>query len=66
MGNVSTSVHFPLEPGCENCIYLNHALEDFEQVLDFIIMYCFKTLEFDVACNGFGTASFSVYLGFSD
>ena len=44
-GKMSLLIHFPLEPGCEDCSFLDPAISDFEQGLESILTDAIKTLE---------------------
>ena len=46
---VSSSTHFPLEPGCEDYAFLDQAVADFEQGLDSILTDSLETLEWDTS-----------------
>ena len=48
-GKVSSSTHFPLEPGCEDYAFLDQTVADFEQGLDSILTDSLETLEFDTS-----------------
>ena len=49
MGRVSTSVHFMLELGCEDCIFLDQAVEEFEHGLGSNFMDAVNTPEVDAS-----------------
>ena len=51
MGKMSSLNHFPLEPGCESYSYLDQAVADVEQGLDFFLTDSMETLEFDTYLN---------------
>ena len=44
---MSSLTHFPLEPGCEDCAFLDQAVADFEQGLDSFLTDSLETLELD-------------------
>ena len=46
-GKVSLFTHFPLEPGCGDYSFLDQAMADFEQGLDFILTSSLETPELD-------------------
>ena len=46
-GKVSSLIHFPLEPGCEDYAFLDQAVADFEQGLDSILTDSLEILELD-------------------
>ena len=46
-GKVSSLTHFPLELGCEDYSFLDQAIADFEQGLDFILTDSLETPELD-------------------
>ena len=48
-GKVSSLTHFPMEPGCEDYTFLDQAVADFEQGLDFILTDPLKTPELDTS-----------------
>ena len=50
-GKVSSLTHFPLELGCEDYAFLDHAVADFEQGLDSILTDSLKTLELDTSLD---------------
>ena len=50
-GKVSSLTHFPLEPGCEDYAFLDQAVADFEQGLDFILTDSLKTPELDASLD---------------
>ena len=64
-GKVLSLNHFPLDPGCEDYVFLDQAVGDFEQGLDSILTDSFKTLELDTSLEepDAGTSS-SVSSGF--
>ena len=47
MGQVSTPIHFPLEPGCEDCFLFDQAVNDLEHHLNSILRDTFDTPELD-------------------
>ena len=49
MGKVSSLTNFPHEPGCEDYSFLDQAVADFEQGLDFILNDFVETLEIDAS-----------------
>ena len=57
-------VHFPLEPGCEGYIFLEQAVEDFEQGLDHILIDSAETPELDAPFDESHTTASSVPSGF--
>ena len=46
---VSSLTHFPLEPGCEDYAFLDHAVADFDQGMDSILTDSLETLELDTS-----------------
>ena len=50
-GKVSSLTHFPLEPGHEDCAFLDQALPDFEKGLDSILTDSLETLELDTSLD---------------
>ena len=50
-GKVSSFIHFPLEPGCEDYAFLGQAVADFEQGLDSILTDSPDTLELDTSLD---------------
>ena len=48
-GKVSSLTHFPLEPGCEDYVFLNQAVADFKKGLDSILTDSLETLELDTS-----------------
>ena len=50
-GKVSSLTHFPLEPGCEDYSFLDQAVADFEQGLDYILTDCLETQELNASLD---------------
>ena len=50
-GKLSSLTHFPPEPGCKDYAFLDQAVADFEQGLDFILTESLKTLELDTSLD---------------
>ena len=50
-GKVSLSTHFPLEPGCEDYVFLDQAVADFKQGLDSILTDSLETWELDTSLD---------------
>ena len=48
-GKVSSLTHFPLEPGCEDYVFLDQAVADFKQGLDCILTDSLKMPELDTS-----------------
>ena len=63
-GKVSSLTYFPLEPGCENYSFLDQAVADLEQGLDFILTDSPKTPELDTSLDEPDVITSSVSSGF--
>ena len=63
-GKVSSLMHFPLEPGCEDYAFLDQAVADFEQGLDSILTDSLKTPELDTSQEEPDAVTSSVSSGF--
>ena len=63
-GKVSSSTHFPLEPGCEGYSFLDQAMADFEQCLDSILTNSLEIPEMDASLDEPDTITSSVSSGF--
>ena len=50
-GKVSSLTHFPLEPGCENCAFLDQVIADFKKSLDSILTDSLETPELDTSLD---------------
>ena len=50
-GKVSPLTHFPLEPGCEDYVFLDQNVADFKQGLDSIITDSLETPESDTSLD---------------
>ena len=61
---VSSFIHFPLEPWCEDYSFLNKAVADFEQGLDYILTDSIKTPELDTSLDDPDAITSSVSSGF--
>ena len=48
-GKVATQTHFPLEPGCEDCSFLDQVVKGFEHGLDSTLTDPVNTLELEVS-----------------
>ena len=48
---MSSLTHFTLEPGCEDYVFLDQAVADFEQGLDSILTDSFETPELDTSLD---------------
>ena len=64
MGKMSTLTHFKLESGCEDYSFLDQALTDFENGLDFILTGSVETAEMDASFDEHVTITSSISLGF--
>ena len=51
MGKVSTLIHFPLEPGCEDHYFLDQTVKGFEHGLGYIFTDSTDTPELDAFFN---------------
>ena len=51
-GKVTSLIHFPLEPGCEDYSFLDQAVADFEQDFDSIFTNSLETPELDTSLIG--------------
>ena len=65
MGKVSTLIHFPLEPDCEDYISLDEAVEDFEHDLDSILTDSVDTPEQEASLDEVDAISFQSLWAFS-
>ena len=63
-GKVSSLIHFPLEPGCEDYAFLDQAVADFEQGLDSILTDSLETPELDTSLEEPDAITSSVSSGF--
>ena len=63
-GKVSSLIHFPQEPGCEDYAFLDQAVADFEQGLGSILTDSLKTLELDTSLEEPDAITSSVTSGF--
>ena len=63
-GKVSSLIHFPLEPGCEDYAFLDQAVTDFEQGLDSILTDSLETPELDTSLEEPDAITSSVSSGF--
>ena len=61
---MSSLTHLPLEPECEDCSYLDQAVADFEQGLDFIFTDSIETPELDTSLDEPDAITSSVSSGF--
>ena len=59
-GKVSTLIHFPLEPGCEDYSFLDKEVKDFEQDLDSLLTDSIDTPELDASFDEADTMPSSV------
>ena len=64
-GKVSSLIHFPLEPGCEDYAFLDQAVADFEQGLDSILTDSLETPELDTSLEEPDALPLQSLLGFS-
>ena len=64
IGKVSSLIHLPLEPGCEDYAFLDQAVADFEQGLDSILTDSLETLELDTSLEEPDAITSSVFSGF--
>ena len=58
---MSLLTHFPLEPGSEDYSFLDQAIADFEQGLNFILTDSIETLELDTSLDEPGGITSSVF-----
>ena len=63
-GKMSSLTHFPLEPGCDNYVFLDQAVADFEQGLDSILTDSLETPELDTSLEEPDAITSSVSSGF--
>ena len=63
-GKVSSLIHYPLEPGCEDYAFLDQAVADFKQGLDSIPTDSLKTLELDTSLEESDAITSAVSSGF--
>ena len=63
-GKVSSLIHFPLEPGCEDYSFLDQAVAGFEKDLDSTLTDSMKTPELDTFPDEPKVITSSISLGF--
>ena len=63
-GKMSSLTHLQLEPGYEDYSFLDHAVADFEQVLDSILIDSIKTLKLDTSFDEPNVITSSISSGF--
>ena len=63
-GKVSSLTHFPLEPGCEDCSFLDQAMADFEEGLHSILTNSLETPELYASLDEPDVVPSSVSSGF--
>ena len=64
MVKVSSLIHFPLEPGCEDYSFLDQAVADFQQGLDSILTDSSETPELDTSLGEPDAIASSISSGF--